>query len=78
MQSSLETTISGELLKVGLVEARRLDDDKPGAATGPGLVIGDEVAADEAALGEIGLMPRRQDAVSDLQTAQARAARKGV
>jgi hypothetical protein len=60
----------GRVAKGALVVARRLDDDKAGPATGPGFVIGDEVAADEAALGEVGLMPRRQDAVSDLQTAQ--------
>ena len=48
------------------METRRLDDDEAGSALGARLVIGDEVLPRQAALGEVGLMAGREDAVADL------------
>ncbi len=52
------------------MEASCLNDDETGAAPGPRLVIGNEVLSRQPALGEVGLMAGRKDAIADLRVAQ--------
>ena len=52
------------------MEAGGLDDDETGAAFGPRLVIGNEVLPRQPALGEVGLVAGREDAIADLRVAQ--------
>jgi hypothetical protein len=49
-----------------LVHAHDLDDDEPGAAPRPGPLIGDQRVRRQARLGQVGVMPGREDAVADL------------
>ena len=50
----------------GFVDADDLDDDEPGPAPGAGALIGDQRIGRQAAFGQIGVMPGREDAVADL------------
>ena len=47
------------------VDGRRLDDDQPRAAGGPGAVVGDQVVGRQMVMHERRLVRRRDDAVLD-------------